>query len=436
MRRAQTFHTGTNGRDRSSSRTSAYSGGGCFGGSSSQLEGLNLMTTTLDACQVVDVEGDSSSDSDDSPPASPKNAMKPVKKFHTEKLTETQRTEEIEMELHNAITTGECNLSKLELSEFPRSHDFDQLAVPALLNLTISENRFTALPSDLFAAMRSLRRLDLSNNRLFDLPRVLFQLPLLEVLLADHNCITELPLGDDTTCFNLKIFGIEWNDITFFPIELVARCPGLQELWLGENEKISSLPSADVLRQFPKPSLLIKLDNRPQLVQQVAQLGWAQQCPWINMAWNKIYPDKVLDFLYLGSLRTAQCLEVYRDLNIGYVLTAGRSLEVRISDGMRHLVLPVDDLPGEDMTPLFDDAFRFIDEAKAHGKGILIHCFAGLSRSVTLTVGYLMKTLYPMSADEALALVRQSRPAAQPNQGFLEGLKRYEHTLRAQHGHA
>eukprot|EP00658_Telonema_sp_P-2_P033341 TRINITY_DN24490_c0_g1_i12.p1 TRINITY_DN24490_c0_g1~~TRINITY_DN24490_c0_g1_i12.p1 ORF type:complete len:136 (-),score=30.28 TRINITY_DN24490_c0_g1_i12:393-800(-) len=102
---------------------------------------------------------------------------------------------------------------------------------------------------------------------------------------------------------------------------------------------------------------------------------------------------------------------------------------------MRHLELVVDDIPGaaSDIEPLFDEAIAFITEARKAKRGILIHCFAGLSRSVTITVAYLMKTLYPMTRDDALALIRQSRPAAEPNRGFMETLLKYEKVLRRAH---
>ena len=155
---------------------------------------------------------------------------------------------------------------------------------------------------------------------------------------------------------------------------------------------------------------------------------------YLEITWNKIYPDKVLDFLYLGSLRTAQCPEVYQDLDIGFILTAGRHLQVKIGESMEQLELGIDDLPGEDMKPFFKEAFDFIERARAAKRGILIHCFAGMSRSVTFTAAYLMHMMYPMTRDEALHLIRQSRPAAKPNDGFMRGLLEWEAILKKERG--
>jgi hypothetical protein len=270
--------------------------------------------------------------------------------------------------------------------------------------------------------------------------------------------------------------GLEWNQLQCFPSVLLRHCLFLEELYLGENEPmLNDCPTFEVFTNAPRhryfsefhakilaaphaaaapvsssgsgsaasppvgspfaiPRLALKVDNRPRLVKKLSEEElWTEVCPWLEVTLNKIYPDRVLDFLYLGSLRTAQTVAVYRDLNIGFILTAGRFLDVKLLPDMEQLILNVDDLPGEDMTPLFETAFQFIEKARAARKGILIHCFAGLSRSVTIVVAYLMKVLYPMTRDEALRLVRSSRPAARPNDGFLESLGVYERTLDEQH---
>jgi hypothetical protein len=62
---------------------------------------------------------------------------------------------------------------------------------------------------------------------------------------------------------------------------------------------------------------------------------------------------------------------------------------------------------------------------------ILVHCFAGVSRSSTLVISYLMREKN-LSVDEALAAVRQCRPFADPNKGFIKQLRNYELQLSQQ----
>jgi Dual specificity phosphatase, catalytic domain len=55
---------------------------------------------------------------------------------------------------------------------------------------------------------------------------------------------------------------------------------------------------------------------------------------------------------------------------------------------------------------------------------IQVHCFMGISRSATIVCAYLIATM-KMTADEALAAVREKRGIVSPNMGFLRQLEEY-----------
>lgn len=59
----------------------------------------------------------------------------------------------------------------------------------------------------------------------------------------------------------------------------------------------------------------------------------------------------------------------------------------------------------------------FIDEAISNNNVILIHCVAGISRSSSVLIGYIMHA-YGYSAKGALEAVRRCRPIVNPNPGF------------------
>lgn len=63
----------------------------------------------------------------------------------------------------------------------------------------------------------------------------------------------------------------------------------------------------------------------------------------------------------------------------------------------------------------------------ANGK-ILVHCKAGVSRSVTVTVAYIMTT-YKWSLKQTWMHVRKARSVIHPNRGFLHQLVQYEKLL-------
>ena len=55
-----------------------------------------------------------------------------------------------------------------------------------------------------------------------------------------------------------------------------------------------------------------------------------------------------------------------------------------------YLYLPADDHESFDISKYFDEAAEFI-EGKGKKTNVLVHCMAGISRSVTLVLAYLMK---------------------------------------------
>lgn len=68
------------------------------------------------------------------------------------------------------------------------------------------------------------------------------------------------------------------------------------------------------------------------------------------------------------------------------------------------------------------------EEAKKNNAVILIHCMAGISRSVTLTIAYLMSH-FRMSMQNAYQFVKDKRPAISPNLNFMGQLVEFEREL-------
>ncbi|KXZ48173.1 hypothetical protein GPECTOR_30g269 [Gonium pectorale] len=78
--------------------------------------------------------------------------------------------------------------------------------------------------------------------------------------------------------------------------------------------------------------------------------------------------------------------------------------------------VPVYDLEEEDLVKHFRACFEFINAGREHG-GVLVHCAAGISRSATVVIAWLMVHV-GMTPAEARAAVKAARPAINPNQGF------------------
>lgn len=58
-------------------------------------------------------------------------------------------------------------------------------------------------------------------------------------------------------------------------------------------------------------------------------------------------------------------------------------------------------------------------------ENVFVHCFGGVSRSVAFVIAYLM-TITDLTLETCLSYVKTKRRAAQPNEGFLKQLEKYQ----------
>merc|ERR1712083_1004893 len=99
----------------------------------------------------------------------------------------------------------------------------------------------------------------------------------------------------------------------------------------------------------------------------------------------------------------------------------------------KYYKLELMDREGQEMTSCFENAFKFMDKALANSGVLFVHCQEGKSRSVTFVAAYLMsRKKYTLNS--ALAVITSRRRIAQPNQGFITQLKKYEAQLKRERG--
>ncbi|XP_041659435.1 dual specificity protein phosphatase 22-B isoform X1 [Cheilinus undulatus] len=134
---------------------------------------------------------------------------------------------------------------------------------------------------------------------------------------------------------------------------------------------------------------------------------------------NKVLPD-----LYLGNFKDARDREQLARNNITHILSIHDSAAPILQE-MTYLCISAADLPTQNLTQHFKQSIMFMHESRLKGEGCLVHCLAGVSRSVTLVVAYIM-TVTGLGWQEALAAVRVARPCAGPNIGFQRQLQEFE----------
>ncbi|CAN6362172.1 unnamed protein product [Urochloa humidicola] len=98
----------------------------------------------------------------------------------------------------------------------------------------------------------------------------------------------------------------------------------------------------------------------------------------------------------------------------------------RAGYGLRvtRMAVPLRDTEEENLLDHLEPCLDFIDEGRKVGN-VLVHCFAGVSRSASIIVAYLMRS-EQKSLEEALESFKEISESACPNDGFLDQLKLFE----------
>ncbi|KAL4659990.1 hypothetical protein GN956_G1105 [Arapaima gigas] len=140
----------------------------------------------------------------------------------------------------------------------------------------------------------------------------------------------------------------------------------------------------------------------------------------------------ILPFLFLGNETDAQDLDLLLRLNVGFVVNVTTHLPLYHLDSglIRYKRLPATDNSKQNLRQYFEEVFEFIEEAHQSGRGVLVHCQAGVSRSATIVIAYLMKHTR-MTMMDAYKYVRSRRPVVSPNLNFMGQLLEFERDLNA-----
>ena len=94
-------------------------------------------------------------------------------------------------------------------------------------------------------------------------------------------------------------------------------------------------------------------------------------------------------------------------------------------NGIDYVHYAMDDVSDEDLLSHMDECVDFIYSVHKKGGRIVVHCIAGVSRSASICLAYLMKH-YRWSLRKAFLHVQALRPVIRPNNGFWRQLIVYE----------
>lgn len=133
--------------------------------------------------------------------------------------------------------------------------------------------------------------------------------------------------------------------------------------------------------------------------------------------------------LYLSCYVIANDREILDKYNIKKVISIGSNEDREayvIHEGIEYRNITIYDSDHAIIYDYFDEMNKFINESAG---AVLVHCWAGISRSTTIVAAYLMAER-KIGVDDAIQFIRKKRRRIWPNFGFQMQLLQYQKRLQ------
>ncbi|XP_041916636.1 dual specificity protein phosphatase 22-A isoform X1 [Alosa sapidissima] len=134
--------------------------------------------------------------------------------------------------------------------------------------------------------------------------------------------------------------------------------------------------------------------------------------------------NKVIDGLYLGNIRDSENVDSLSKNGITHILSVYNNAKPVLKD-MTYLCIHAADASSQNLSQHFKECISFIHECRLNGGACLVHCLAGVSRSTTMVVAYLM-TVTNYGWEDCLSSVKAVRSFVGPNYGFQQQLQEFQ----------
>ncbi len=144
----------------------------------------------------------------------------------------------------------------------------------------------------------------------------------------------------------------------------------------------------------------------------------------------------VEDGLYIGDHRIARDHDALRYLGITHIVNAAREMPDSFPRNFHYHRCQLEDrVSREVLLGALEPSFRYIQNLMSYRPSsgekpcILVHCYAGMSRSASIVIYYLMRSRR-WSFDAAFSYLKARRHIVSPNQWYRKQLKDVERILK------
>lgn len=127
--------------------------------------------------------------------------------------------------------------------------------------------------------------------------------------------------------------------------------------------------------------------------------------------------------LYIGNINHATDVRWLKNHNITHIVNATEEIGNIFPYLFQYMKLFLDDSPHQSFGRSLDKSYIFIKNALHKGGNVLVHCYAGVSRSSSIVIYYLMRSRN-WSYSRAYAHLKIKHHKTNPNRGFIDQLSR------------
>jgi hypothetical protein len=137
-------------------------------------------------------------------------------------------------------------------------------------------------------------------------------------------------------------------------------------------------------------------------------------------------PTQVRAWLFLGNKENAKDSQLLRDLGVTHIINvAFPQVDCFYPKVFCYHNVTILDSEEEDISLHFDECITFIKEARRYEAAVFVHCIAGVSRSPSIVMAYMMRE-ERMRLHDAYNYIVQRRAIVRPNESFRLQLAQYE----------
>lgn len=142
--------------------------------------------------------------------------------------------------------------------------------------------------------------------------------------------------------------------------------------------------------------------------------------------------SQITEYLYVGDVTAGRTAHEHGITHVINCIAGHECGNYPKQPGLHYLDIAMRDSTSYDISQDFTRTISFISTAREEGGRVLVHCQAGISRSVTIALAYLMaeEPRFNYSFESAFSYVASKRHQVSPNLGFIIALGDFEKKLQ------